>query len=755
MTFAAPTPNFTLTAKQSVHPQLAPGFKVEWSGFLKVPRAGEYTISGASNIFLDGKEVNGPTKLAAGEVPLRIAFQRSGTNTARVQLQWQSEFFAIEPIPASAFVHAGRGTDALLAHGRELVENFGCASCHKTGSFVKTRRGPILSQAGSRLKPEWIYHWLENPRHFRPDTTMPTLLHTEQERADVTAFLATLVATNSAPKGTGQGDRGAELFQSTGCVACHTDSARSLAGLGSKYQTPGDLAAYLRDPLAISPAGLMPDMLLKRDEANHLAEWLCQSRNPAFESPIKSGDPARGRQLAGERGCANCHAIEGISGIASKTFDLLQANEGCLSPSPTGNVPRFALTEPERAALIAYVQSPDKSEAPVQDFHRAVKQLDCRGCHELNGPAQLAFEGNQAPPPLTDSGNKLRRAWLEQVLHHKKRVRPWMQLRMPHYSAEQVARLVDSFAAQAGAELGDRERVAKPAMDLVQHGTKLIGRDEGGLSCINCHDFRAEPSGGDMRGPDMTEMDARIRPDWLARWLRDPARIQPGTAMPAFFSDMPAADREPKIAALIGALAAGKHMPTPAGLSESAQAYLLLVKDEPVVFRSFIQDSSPRSIAVGLPGLNSFVFDAQLCRLRYAWSGDFLDVKPVWSDRGGSQAKILGAKYYTAPNAFPLRIGAADSEPRVQFKGYTLVGKLPQFHYTVDGVNVRELIASTPGRVGLERTFTFDKISGPAWFLAPPSKEVSITSSVGELVDEKIRIEPGENVRLRVTMLAR
>ena len=196
-------------------------------------------------------------------------------------------------------------------------------------------------------------------------------------------------------------------------------------------------------------------------------------------------------------------------------------------------------------------------------------------------------------------------------------------------------------------------------VELVQHGTKLIGRDEGGLSCINCHDFRGEPSGGEMRGPDMTEMNDRIRDEWLARWLRDPARIQPGTAMPAFFSEMPASEAEPKIAAIINALAAGKHMPTPAGLSESAQAYLLLVKDEPIVFRTFIQDSSPRSIAVGFPGLNSFVFDAQLCRLRYAWSGDFLDVKPVWSDRGGSQARILGSKYLRCAE----RLSAPDRRP--------------------------------------------------------------------------------------------
>ena len=41
VTFVTPTPNFALTEKQSIHPQLTPEFRVEWNGFLKVSRPGE------------------------------------------------------------------------------------------------------------------------------------------------------------------------------------------------------------------------------------------------------------------------------------------------------------------------------------------------------------------------------------------------------------------------------------------------------------------------------------------------------------------------------------------------------------------------------------------------------------------------------------------------------------------------------------------------------------------------------------------
>ena len=279
VTFVTPTPNFALAEKQSIHPQLRPEFRVEWNGFLKIPRAGEYTINGTPEIFVNGTEASGvPMKLAAGEASLRVRFKRKEAG-ARMQLRWQSEFFPIEPIPVSAYSHETSPAASLVEEGRELVENLGCASCHKTeAGFVKARRGPVLSGAGNRLKPEWIYKWLADPRTLRRDATMPVLLHTDEERADVTAYLITagrnqqcLVVDNARWR------RGETVFKDTGCVACHTDTAVPLFGVGSKYRDAMRLAAYLLKPLEVSPHGRMPDMLLKRDEANYLAEWLMES----------------------------------------------------------------------------------------------------------------------------------------------------------------------------------------------------------------------------------------------------------------------------------------------------------------------------------------------------------------------------------------------------------------------------------------------------------------------------------------------
>lgn len=390
------------------------------------------------------------------------------------------------------------------------------------------------------------------------------------------------------------------------------------------------------------------------------------------------------------------------------------------------------------------------SPAPLQEFHRLARQLKCAECHELYGPAVRALEGADAPPALTDAGNKLRASWLTQVLVHNKRVRPWMKL-APEHGGEAARPLVNLFAQQAGAELGEGATVPPPSPVQIADGVKLLGKAEGGLGCINCHDFAGHRSAGDLRGPDMTEMHARIRTDWLLRWLREPSRVQPGTAMPAFFSDMPAVQAQAKMVSLAQVLAGGKALPLPEGLLDGPQDYRLMVRDEPVLLRTFIADSSTRSIAVGLPGGVNYVFDAELCRVRYAWSGEFLDVSPLWTGRGGGQAKVLGKKFLTLATQ-PLRTGTGDSEPPVKFHGYRLVEKFPEFQYEVDGVPVRLRVRKGSAPESLALDFELGSTTGDVWFVLPEGGGVTATSDLGKLEQGRLRVPGGKSVRFTVTL---
>ncbi|MBM3871928.1 MAG: hypothetical protein FJ392_13385 [Verrucomicrobia bacterium] len=412
---------------------------------------------------------------------------------------------------------------------------------------------------------------------------------------------------------------------------------------------------------------------------------------------------------------------------------------------PREPVPHTALGNREvnwTASLREQLVVNGPTPAPLQEFHRLARQLKCNDCHELYTAPTRAFTATtEMPPPLTDAGNKLRESWLTQVLVNNKRVRPWMKLG-PEHGGEAARPLVKLFAQQAGAELGEGATVAQPSPAQVAEGLKLFGKGEGGLGCINCHDFAGHRSAGDLRGPDMTEMHARVRTDWLLRWLRDPGRMQPGTAMPAFFSDLAADQAHVKMAAIARGLAAGKSLPLPEGLLDSPLDYRLVVRDEPVVFRTFIADSSTRSIAVGLPGGVSYVFDAEQCRVRYAWSGEFLDVAKVWTGRGGGQAAVLGKKFFTAPLGHPLRVGSPDSEATVKFRGYRLVEKFPEFDFEVNGVPVRQRVRKA-GAERLEWEFELGETREPVWWMASKGVTTTFAGNIGERENERLRLAPG------------
>jgi hypothetical protein len=137
----------------------------------------------------------------------------------------------------------------------------------------------------------------------------------------------------------------------------------------------------------------------------------------------------------------------------------------------------------------------------------------------------------------------------------------------------------------------------------------------------------------------------------------------------------------------------------------------------------------------------NYVFDAEQCRVRYAWSGEFLDVAKVWTGRGGGQAAVLGKKFFTAPASFPLRVGNPDSEPTVKFRGYRLVNKFPEFDFEVNGVPVRQRIRKA-GDVRLEWEFELGETREPVWFVTA-GQSVDVAANLGIREQDRLRLPPG------------
>ena len=110
---------------------------------------------------------------------------------AMVAYLWDNaDGYQMELLPA--------GGDA--AQGEELVASVGCMACHELPNSqnsasnrdeLRRQFGPNFTGIGSKTTPQWIYNWLRDPESYHAGTRMPDMRLTEQEAADITAYLVT------------------------------------------------------------------------------------------------------------------------------------------------------------------------------------------------------------------------------------------------------------------------------------------------------------------------------------------------------------------------------------------------------------------------------------------------------------------------------------------------------------------------------------------------------------------------------------
>ena len=172
----------------------------------------------------------------------------------------------------------------------------------------------------------------------------------------------------------------------------------------------------------------------------------------------------------------------------------------------------------------------------------------------------------------------------------------------------------------------------------------------------------------------------------------------------------------------------------------------------PYLYRAYMEDASPASIAVHLPGRLSYCWDASTCELRYAWTGDFVDNSGLWKGKPNSVAKVLGEKFFTIKVRNPLRTGNA-SVPVSEYKGYRLVDRYPEFHYTVNGVDVYEIIKANEDGTALIRTFRIPDAAGDVWFIKHPSDGALYESSSGTWQSDKMKISGKDASNFTITMI--
>lgn len=172
----------------------------------------------------------------------------------------------------------------------------------------------------------------------------------------------------------------------------------------------------------------------------------------------------------------------------------------------------------------------------------------------------------------------------------------------------------------------------------------------------------------------------------------------------------------------------------------------------PYLYRVYMEDASPAAIAVHLPQGLSYCWDAATCELRYAWEGGFIDNTGVWKGKPNAVAKILGDVFFRIKSRHPLRTGNGEAVPLVAYKGYRLLDRYPEFHYTLNGLDVYELIKPSETGDGLIRTFRIPEATGDIVFYMHPEDGVRYKFSTGEETKNRILISGGRARQFTVIM---
>ena len=241
-------------------------------------------------------------------------------------------------------------TPQAVAHGKLLVLEYGCRSCHEINGIPRPEKfAPELTRVGSRslaqlafaegvphTLPAYIDAKIRSPRAFGPGTKMPQFgFTTSQIDALTTALLALTdrAQTQAAelrvaappPSHYEPAGPAGQLIRDLGCFSCHKingrggDMAPELTWEGSAVQRKW-LEAFLKNPNTLRPALIrrMPRLNLTDQETSLLADYMMTVyQSPAFEGrslPLETFAPElveRGRQLFYSKyACQACHIAD-------------------------------------------------------------------------------------------------------------------------------------------------------------------------------------------------------------------------------------------------------------------------------------------------------------------------------------------------------------------------------------------------------------------------------------------------------------
>jgi cytochrome c2 len=422
--------------------------------------------------------------------------------------------------------------------------------------------GPNLKDVRLKLNKNWIPVWLKKPSDFRPTTKMPNFRLNDDQIKAISAYLWQSALTDPLPKHKpGSAAHGKELFETRGCLACHSiHEGEQMEG--------GSFAANLT-------------RVGEKDNYDYLARWVHNARERTrpycmYEKKDIGPEDYRKKGLPYVFDLEHSRCPNDGHELQVQNMTVMPSLR--LSPQDAEDVASYLITlkkqEPSAYPDASFMDDQNLKE----EGKRWIRHFGCAGCHEITGMeeegrigTELTFEGSKpierldfalltevaqrgGSEPIVDAEDLARlpegpakgpwydhKGFFEHKLAEpnvwdKGKIKPELEkLRMPnlHLTKEQVQALTTFLlgSEESGLPASYQYRPLDYRRDI-QEGWWVVKK----YNCMGCHQLISGqktslmamaryqgPDGQEQLPPKLLTEGARVEPEWLLHFLTNPA----------------------------------------------------------------------------------------------------------------------------------------------------------------------------------------------------------------------------------------
>jgi cytochrome c551/c552 len=420
--------------------------------------------------------------------------------------------------------------------------------------------GPNLKDIRLKLNRNWIPVWLNKPSAFRATTKMPDFRFNDEQIQSISAYLWQSALSDPLPKHKpGSASHGKELFESRGCLACHS------IGEGDQVQG-GTFAANLT-------------RVGEKDNYDYLVRWVHNARErtrpycPYEKKDIGPEDyKNKGLPYVFDLDHSKCPN----DGHELQVQNMTVMPSLRLSPQDAEDVASYLVTLKKQEPS-SYADASFMDDSKLKDEGKKwIRHFGCAGCHEISGledegriGTELTTEGSKpierldfalltetaqrgGSEPITDPDDLARlpegpakQPWYDDkgFFEHKLaepniwdqgKIKPEVEkLRMPnlHLTKEQVRALTTFLMGSQESALPVTYQY-KP-LDYrrdIQEGWWIVRK----YNCMGCHQLipgqktslmtlARYQEAQEQLPPKLLTEGARVDPQWLLRFLTNPS----------------------------------------------------------------------------------------------------------------------------------------------------------------------------------------------------------------------------------------